>query len=266
MRVIGVLDLRRGRAVHARGGARDRYAPVRMVAGVHIHPGDPVALARAYVDRLGLTELYAADLDAIGGEAPQHDAVATLAALRAPLCVDAGVSTVDRATQLVAMGVAQVVVGLETLPSWNALKTICEACDGHHVVFSLDLREGQPVAAAGGVPPSELPEDYAARAADTGIGAIIVLDLARVGTGAGLDLDIVARIRRTVPDLALLAGGGIHDVVDLARLADAGCDGALVATALHAGWLSGADVAAAARLHVKSQVTRSTSQPECRDS
>jgi phosphoribosylformimino-5-aminoimidazole carboxamide ribotide isomerase len=255
MRVIGVLDLRGGRAVHAHGGARDRYAPVRIVAGVHIPPGDPVALARAYLHRLGLTELYAADLDAIGGQAPQHDAVSALVALRAPLCVDAGVSTVVRARQLVALGVAQVVVGLETLPSWNALRAICEAC-GQRVVFSLDLREGQPMAAGGDVASSELPEEYSARAADTGVGSIIVLDLARVGTGAGLDFDIVARIRRKVPDLTLLAGGGIRDAADLARLADAGCDGALVATALHAGRIASADVAAAAWLRPHPSATR----------
>lgn len=244
MHVIGVLDLRGGRAVHARGGARDRYAPVQTVAGVDIPPGDPVALARAYLDRLGLTELYAADLDAIRGEPLQHDAVASLAALRARLTVDGGVSTVDRARQLVALEVARVVVGLETLPSWNALKAICEAC-GPRVVFSLDLRDGQPMAAADGIPPSDLPEEYAARAADTGVGTIIVLDLARVGTGAGLDLDIVARIRRTVPDLTVLAGGGIRDAADLTRLADAGCDGALVATALHTGRIGAPDVAVA---------------------
>lgn len=256
MRVIGVLDLRSGRAVHARGGARHRYAPVRMVAGLLISEGDPISLARAYLDRLGLTELYAADLDAISGEAPQHDAVAALAALRVPLCVDAGVSTVDRARQLVALGVTQVVVGLETLASWDALERICEACGGQHVVFSLDLREGQPMAAAGGVPRGGRPEDYAARAADAGVGSVVVLDLARVGTGAGLDLDIVARIRRTIPELTLLAGGGIHDIADLTRLADAGCDGVLVATALHAGRILAADVAAAARLRRHSSATR----------
>ena len=262
MRVIGVLDLRKGRAVHARGGARDRYAPVQTVAGVHIPPGDAIALARAYVDRLGLTELYAADLDAIRGEPLQHDAVASLAALRARLTVDGGVSTVDRARQLVALEVARLVVGLETLPSWNALKGICAACGGHRVVFSLDLRDGQPMAAADGVPAGGLPEEYAARATDTGVSSIIVLDLARVGTGAGLDLDLIARIRRTVPDLSLVAGGGIHDAADLARLADAGCDGALLATALHAGRIGAADVAAAARLHAKSHLTRSKSPPE----
>jgi phosphoribosylformimino-5-aminoimidazole carboxamide ribotide isomerase len=46
----------------------------------------------------------------------------------------------------------------------------------------------------------------------------------------------------------LLAGGGVRGYEDLARLADAGCDGALVATALHDGRLCAADVASAHRL------------------
>ena len=47
------------------------------------------------------------------------------------------------------------------------------------------------------------------------------------------------RVRRAVPDVALLAGGGVRGPEDLQRLADAGCDGALVATALHDGRLGG---------------------------
>ena len=46
MRVIGVLDLSRGLAVHAQGGARAHYGPVRALAGKTITPGDPVAIAR----------------------------------------------------------------------------------------------------------------------------------------------------------------------------------------------------------------------------
>jgi uncharacterized protein related to proFAR isomerase len=42
-------------------------------------------------------------------------------------------------------------------------------------------------------------------------------------------------VRRRLPRLRLLAGGGIAGAEDLARLAAAGCDGALVATALHTG-------------------------------
>jgi phosphoribosylformimino-5-aminoimidazole carboxamide ribotide isomerase len=76
---------------------------------------------------------------------------------------------------------------------------------------------------------------------------VIVLDLARVGSGTGVDLDLLARVRRAAPGLALLAGGGVRDAADLDRLADAGCDGALVATALHDGRIGAAEVARVAR-------------------
>jgi len=74
-----------------------------------------------------------------------------------------------------------------------------------------------------------------------------VIDLARVGTGRGLDLDLLASVRDATRGSRLLAGGGVRGVEDLARLADVGCDGALVATALHDGRITAADVAAADR-------------------
>ncbi|MGH8698271.1 MAG: HisA/HisF-related TIM barrel protein [Vicinamibacterales bacterium] len=258
MRVIGVVDLRGGLAVHARGGVRGQYAPVDAVAGSRIERGDPLALTRAYIDRLGLTELYAADLDAILERPPQDTVIAALAALGAPLWVDAGVSTVDRARRLLALGVHRVIVGLETLPSYAALRAICDASGGGRVAFSLDLRDGEPVVARGGIAPGDPPDRLAARAADAGAGTIIVLDLARVGAGVGLDLDTIATIRRAVPHLTLLAGGGVRGSGDLERLAGAGCDGALVATALHTGLIGAEDIAAAAQL--RSQVTSHKSQ------
>ena len=68
-----------------------------------------------------------------------------------------------------------------------------------------------------------------------GLREAIVLDLARVGSGAGLDVGLIAELHVAFPDLALLAGGGVRDVGDLRALRDAGAAGALVATALHSG-------------------------------
>ena len=248
MRVIGVVDLLAGRAVHARAGRRDSYQPVRAVAGLPIESGDALALARAYVDRLGLTELYAADLEAILGGASQDALVAAVAALGAPLWLDAGVSSTARARHSLGLGAARVVVGLETLASYEALGEICAALEGGRVAFSLDLRDGEPVViASGDMPRREPAHVMASRAADAGVGAVIVLDLARVGTGAGPDFALIARVRESTPGQLLLAGGGVGGYEDLARLADAGFNGALVATALHDGRLSAADVASAHR-------------------
>src|SRR5688572_22132713 len=112
MRIAGVIDLRSGLAVHARGGHRDRYEPVARAAGVVID-GDPVALARTYVGT-GVRELYVADLDAIAGETPQSAAIARLAAVGVPVMLDAGVSSRAEAEQAGACA-ERVVVGLETL-------------------------------------------------------------------------------------------------------------------------------------------------------
>jgi phosphoribosylformimino-5-aminoimidazole carboxamide ribotide isomerase len=242
LRVIGVVDLLAGRAVHARAGHRALYEPVPSIAGTPIDPGDALALACAYTDGLGLRELYVADLDAILGRTPQQMLVGRLAALGTPLWLDAGISSCGHARRAIAVGATHVVVGLETLSSFDALAGICTAVGGERVAFSLDLRDGAPITSPDGNP---TPHGIAARAAAAGVAAVIVLDLGRVGTGRGLDLEMIVRVREAAPDVILLAGGGVRGLKDLESLAGCGCDGALVATALHDGRLGAADLMAA---------------------
>jgi phosphoribosylformimino-5-aminoimidazole carboxamide ribotide isomerase len=167
-----------------------------------------------------------------------------LAALAVPLWLDAGVASVEQARGACDIGAARVVVGLETLPSYGVLQQICFVIGGERVVFSLDLRDGEPMVAPDVIAPCEPAHELAMRAADAGVGAVVVLDVARVGSGSGIDMALIERVRGAAPGVMLLAGGGVRDLDDLRRLAGAGCDGALVATALHSGRLSAADVAA----------------------
>ena len=102
------------------------------------------------------------------------------------------------------------------------------------LVVSLDLRGGRVL--------SPQPEFHRLRApealerlARSGVREAIVLDLARVGSGAGPDVALVRELSARCPELELLAGGGVRDVADLRALAEAGAAGALVATALHSG-------------------------------
>ena len=81
MRVVPVIDLKGGTAVHAIRGERERYRPV----------GDALSLARTFRDALGLDELYVADLDAITGTGG-NDAVIGALASEARVMLDAGVS------------------------------------------------------------------------------------------------------------------------------------------------------------------------------
>ena len=142
MEIVGVLDLRCGKAVHAVAGRRERYMPVASAAGVRVD-GDPVALARVYVDRLGIRELYVADLDAILDGQVQAAVTREISRCGASLWADAAITSADAARGLLASGVYRVIVGLETLPSWAALEAIAGAVGSERVAFSLDLRDGQ---------------------------------------------------------------------------------------------------------------------------
>ena len=118
MRVVPVIDLKDGTAVHAVRGERERYRPVRsVIAG---DDGDPVSLARAFRAELGLDELYVADLDAISGEGESSSSLAALAR-EARVMVDAGVGEPGRARALLDLGAHRVVVGTETLTGPDAL-------------------------------------------------------------------------------------------------------------------------------------------------
>jgi phosphoribosylformimino-5-aminoimidazole carboxamide ribotide isomerase len=259
MRILGVIDLLGHRAVHARAGDRTRYQPIESVAGSRIASGDALALADIYINRLRLGELYVADLDAILGaasagdsadnpESPQTCLLQRLGALGVPLWLDAGIRSVDQVQRAIQPGVTHLIVGLETLSSFAALDTMCASVSAPRIAFSLDLQHGEPVRSPDG---TRLPEAIAARAAAAGVTAVIVLDLARVGTATGPDFAMIARIRQAIPGTLLLSGGGVRGYDDLVRLAESGCDGALIATALHHGRLTAAHVSAATELPLR---------------
>jgi phosphoribosylformimino-5-aminoimidazole carboxamide ribotide isomerase len=246
LNVIGVVDLLAGRAVHARRGNRARYRPIRAAAGIPLESGDPASLARVYVEHFGLSELYVADLDAILGGATQGPVVAQLASL-APVWLDAGVSSSIGARRAFALGVRRVIVGLETLASFHALDRLSAAAGAGRIAFSLDLRDGEPIGATGVVGGRSI-EDLVDAGLEAGIGAVIVIDLSRIGASLGPDFEMVGRVRAHCQNVPVIAGGGIRDGTDLIRLADAGCDGVLVATALVEGRLTTDDLRRAREL------------------
>ena len=250
MVIIPVLDISHGVAVHARAGERSRYQRVRSVL-TPTKNGDPLALVKAFRKTLDAEACYVADLDSIQGGAVQRTAIRELAQLEAgftgALLVDAGPSQIGGAVEVLSCGASEVVVGLESLHAFSDLEIIVRVIGVSRVVFSLDLRLGSPMlhpamrSALDGRPD---PLALAAKAVDAGVGSLLLLDVGRVGTGHGVDLGLLEKLRGRFGDARLLAGGGVRTRGDLERMRDAGCDAALVATALHTGQIGAADIAA----------------------
>jgi phosphoribosylformimino-5-aminoimidazole carboxamide ribotide isomerase len=249
MDVIPVLDLAHGAAVWAQAGDRARYVPVAS-ALVPDAVGDAVALLRAFRRRLGATSCYVADLDAIQGGAVQRTMLGELAQLETgfagAIMVDAGAHTPESTFEVLACGASQVVIGLETLRAFADLARIVGTVGEGRVIFSVDLRMGSPILHpemrdVAGVQPDAV--SLTSQAVESGVTSLVVLDLARVGTGSGADLGLIEGLRKRFPAVRLLAGGGVLARRDLDRMRDAGCDGALVASAIHNGTITAADLA-----------------------
>jgi phosphoribosylformimino-5-aminoimidazole carboxamide ribotide isomerase len=231
MRIIPVIDLRAGEAVHGMGGDRARYEPVKSAITPSL--GDALALAQAYVAVLGTSEMYVADLDAIEGGPVQYGMHHRLS--RVARCwIDAGLRSGEDACALIDAGADRVVVALETMPGFELLHAIVQRLGADRVAFSLDLRDGAPLASAEPLR-AMAPREIARRAVDAGAETVIVLDLARVGSSGGADDVMMRDIRAALPGVDLIAGGGVRHGADLERLAAAGANGALVATAVHRG-------------------------------
>jgi phosphoribosylformimino-5-aminoimidazole carboxamide ribotide isomerase len=240
VRVIPVLDLKAGLAVHAVRGQRDAYAPVKSVLA---RSADPLDLGRALVTRLGAKDCYVADLDAIARVGDHRQAIHDLAGLGLRVWLDAGIASVDDAERARSLGAARIIVGTETLTDPRDLAAMVTALGGESTsscILSLDLHEGR---LRGGSPAVARlgPGDLAAIAWEAGIRTFIVLDLARVGSEEGPRLDAARALRRAFGDAELVIGGGVRDGADLAALDTEGFQGALVATALHRGVISALD-------------------------
>lgn len=246
MRIIPVLDLLGGQVVHARRGERERY---RAVQSVLCDSAEPVSVAKAFRERLGLSEIYIADLDAIQGKVqPGHrEVIETLAKQDGfNILLDAGVAEASGAQGLLALGVGKVVIGAETLTEWDALRVLATHLPAEQLVFSLDMRGGKMLSRCRELAALE-PIEVLELLQEAGWREVILLDLERVGSGRGVDQELVARARAKFPEVSLLVGGGVNGMEALLALEALGVAGVLMATALHRGTINAQQIKALAR-------------------
>jgi len=230
LKIIPVIDILNGVAVHAVRGRRKEYQPLKSI---FCDSADPVAVASAF-KTCGFEELYIADLDAIMGKGENFSILERIAeATGLRLMVDAGICDLNQARQLLQRKVSKIIIGTETLPNLDFVKEAIESFGSDKVIVSLDLKEGKVLSASESLQ-SMSPLEFACKLEGVGVGELIVLDLARVGSGEGVDFALLKEILRSLK-IKVLVGGGVRDAADLVKLKELGVQGALIATALHSG-------------------------------
>ena len=248
MKIVPVIDVLNGIAVHAIGGERRHYRPLRSGLCSSV---DPVEVALKF-ESLGFDSLYLADLDAIL-EKPTNFALYQRIRTKTNLdfMVDAGIAEVAKAEKLLKAGVSEIVIGTETLRSLDFVKQTVKSFGENRVVVSIDLKKGEVMSVSENIK-SMNPVSLAQKLEKIGVSQIILLDLDRVGTERGANVEVLKdTLKKT--KLKVLVGGGIRSLQDLEKLRNLGVFGTLVATALHNGKLRVNELKSAGFLRVHAQ-------------
>lgn len=221
MRCIFVLDLFNGAVVHAVRGERSRYEPIERFSRV-VKSSAPVDVTGTIRPK----EVYIADLNMITGTGDNLVAVKKISRISKTMA-DIGASRISDLSLLPEE--ISPVLGTETA----SLSLIGEASLVRDITVSIDIKNGRILTNDPALK-SQGPMHILQRLNEVRLGAVILLDLDRVGASAGIDREFLEKAV-LISDHPLILGGGISDREDLQSLEDIGVEGALIATAVHNG-------------------------------
>ena len=183
--------------------------------------GEPVALAERWV-QAGAKRIHLVDLDGARSGRVRPELVRAVAELGVPVQASGGIRSITDARALLDAGADRVVVGTAAWPDPSPWFELGEA-----LVLALDVLQGE-VRTAGWTVGTGL--RFEAALASAREHRMLVTAIDRDGTLSGPDVDLVRQAVATGG--RVLAAGGIRSVDDVAALAEAGAEAAIVGRAL----------------------------------
>jgi cyclase len=216
----------------------------RTVKGVNfinlVDAGDPVELARAYVNQ-GADELVFLDITAtIEKRKTLASLVERIAAeINIPFTVGGGTDTVKDVALLLKAGADKVTVNSAAVKRPELISELAAQFGNQCIVVAIDTKfvdDEWIVFVNGGRTPTPLRTvTWARRAEELGAGEILLTSMNNDGTKAGFSIDITGEVSRNlnVPVIASGGAGSMEHFRDV--FCNTGCSAALAASIFHFG-------------------------------
>lgn len=227
----------------------------RVVKGVNFidlkDAGDPVALAQAYNDA-GADELVFLDITATHEDRDILIDVVyrTADQVFIPLTVGGGIQSLDKIKQLLRAGADKVSINSAAVKNPDFINQASDRFGKQCIVVAIDARQrtdatnpGWDVYVRGGRQNTGLDAvQWAQDVVQRGAGELLVTSMDADGTQAGYDLSLTQAIARQVPVPVIASGGAgnCHHIYE--ALTAGGAEAALLASLLHYGQLTVAEV------------------------
>lgn len=223
--IIPVLDLKNGIAVSGKAGKRETYKPLKTI--FHNSPS-PVKIANA-LSNAGASRIYIADLDAIEGKGSNFQIIKNINDNYISVMLDCGASDIE-SVNIALEAADKVIVATETLKNIDELNQIFNSIPKDKLIISIDIKNGKLFSKYLKISFKELIQ----KIKQLNCQEVILLDISRVGSESGVNIDLIKKIS-TIGE-SLIIGGGIR-YEDIIQLKKAGINKYLVGSTLHNGKL-----------------------------
>lgn len=226
MDILPAIDLIGGKCVRLIQGQYDKQITYK---------DNPVAQAAEFVD-CGATWLHVVDLDGAKEGRPVNTQVVADIARRFPALkieLGGGVRTEEAIVSMLEAGVTRLILGSSAVKQYD---WFCEMTRTYpnRLVLGLDAR-GANLATEGWLEQGGLELcEFAKKASDLSISAIIYTDISKDGMLAGPNLERTAALVKAV-NVPIVAAGGVTTVKDIKNLKSIGVAGAIIGRALYEG-------------------------------
>jgi phosphoribosylformimino-5-aminoimidazole carboxamide ribotide isomerase len=226
--IYPAIDLRQGRVVRLVEGDPRRETE---------YGTDPYAVAARWIGQ-GATWIHVVNLDGAFGEASEANLKALKRLLTAGAAVQfgGGLRSLDAIGEALDMGVRRVVIGTVAVLHPELLSAALDEFGPEHVAVGIDARDGviqtHGWKQSAGVTTTELAREWYSRGARW----VVHTDVARDGTGAGVNAAASAALAKA-SGLNVVASGGVAALEDVVAAYDAGLCGVIIGRALYEGRL-----------------------------
>jgi len=230
MILIPAIDIINGQCVRLTKGDYDTKK---------VYNESPLEVAKAF-EGAGLTHVHVVDLDGARAKHMVNAKVLEEIATKTALQIDFGGGIKSAADLQTAFdcGAAQVTLGSIAVTAPDLVNEWLAAFGAERLILGADAKNRR-IATHGweqdsGLDVIQFIKDYA----EKGFEYVLCTDVAKDGMLAGPSLELYFELLEELPEIALIASGGVSALDDLYQLEELGCAAAIIGKAIYEGKIS----------------------------
>ena len=222
--IFPAIDLKSGQSVRLYQGDYQAVTTINE---------EPIQQA-LQINEAGIKQLHLVDLD--GAKSGQPENLPMIKQIRQNfggfLELGGGIRTYQIAEQYLNLGIDRIVIGSAALKNPQVVKQLLNDFGSQKIAIGIDGKNGQ-VATEGWLEQSDVKmSSLISKMNEFGAENFIVTDVSRDGAMQGPNLDLLTSLKEEIPQVNLIARGGIRNVEDLKALQKMGIEESIIGKAL----------------------------------